>query len=174
MVKVKEIMRRAVYTVDGSVSMNDVAKIMTENRIGSVVVMKDNAPVGIVTDSDVVSLVARGRDPKKTRVKDLKRGKFITAGPEEDMFKVVRKMVKNGVKRIPIIKDGNLVGIVSDKEVMITAPEMVEVLSEKIKSRMELVSPPGKIISGLCENCEGYSDRLKSIGERWLCEDCRE
>ena len=174
MVKVKEIMRRAVYTVDGSITLGDVAKIMTNNRIGSVVVMKNDKPVGIVTESDIVRIVASGKDPKKALVKSLKQTKFITATPEEDLFKLVRKMVKNGVKRIPVIKDGNLCGIVSDKEIMVTTPEMIEVLSEKIKSRVESVARPKQLISGLCENCEGYSDRIKNIAGRWLCEDCRD
>ncbi len=174
MVKASEIMRRAVYTVEGNLSLAEVAKIMTSNRIGSVVVMKDNRPVGIVTDSDVVSIVAAGKDPKKILVKDLKKTKFITAPPETDLFKIVRTMVKTGVKRIPIVKDDKLYGIVSDKEILITTPEMIEVLSEKLKARVENVSSVGKAISGICENCEGYSDNIRSIGGRWVCEDCRD
>ena len=174
MVKAREIMRRAVYTVDGSLNMSTVAKIMTNNRIGSVVVMKHNKPVDIVTDSDIVSMVSKGKDPKKVLIKNLRKTKFITASPDEDLFRVVRKMVKNGIKRIPIVKEGNLYGIISDKEIMITTPEMIEVLSEKIKSRVERVATPRQIISGICENCEGYSDRIRNIGGRWICVDCRD
>jgi len=174
MVKAKEVMRGVVYTVDTNLNMDAVAKIMTNNRIGSVVIMHDNKPIGIVTDSDVVTIVAEGKNPKKVLVSDLKKGKFITASPDEELFKVVRKMVKSGVKRIPIISDGKLHGIISDKEIMITTPEMIEVLSEKIKARVELVANRDDIISGICEKCEGYSDRLKNSSGRWICEDCRD
>lgn len=174
MVKVKDVMRRAVYTVDSNIDMATVAKIMTDNRIGSVVVLKDSKPIGIVTDSDLISLIAGGKDPKKVLIKNLRDKKFVTVSPEEDLFKVVRMMVKNGYKRMPVVKDGNLCGIISDKEVMVTTPEMIKVLSEKIKARVELVSPPSRTISGLCENCEEYSDRIKNIGGKWLCEDCRD
>lgn len=174
MVKVKEVMKKFVYTVDPELSVDAVAKIMTNNRIGSVIVLDNGKPVGIVTDSDVVTVVAKGEDPKKVRIKDLEQRKFITTTPDEDLMKVIRTMVKTGVKRIPVLLNGKLQGIVSDKEILITAPEMIDILSEKLKARVSMVALPHQTISGICEKCEGYSDELKNVGGRWMCEDCRE
>jgi CBS domain-containing protein len=174
MVKVSEIMKRSVVTIDPDLSLADVAKIMTNNRIGSVIVMNKTKPIGIVTDDDIVGAIARGRDPKKIKVKTLKkRARFVTTSPEENVLRVTRKMVKTGIKRVPVIKDGKLVGIVSDKEVLLTSPELVNVLSEKLKMRVDSVASPNSEISGICERCEAYADNLRNVGGRWLCEGCR-
>ena len=175
MVKVKEIMKNHVITVDPEVNVSDAAKIMTNNRVGSLVVMKDDKPTGIVTDDDIVSVIATGKNPKEVKIKDLPRTKrrFITASPDEDVLKVTRKMIRNGVKRIPVVKDGKLMGIVSDKEILLMSPELIDILSEKLKMRVDMVAQPDQEISGICEGCEAYSDNLRNVGGRWLCEDCR-
>ncbi len=174
MIKVKEIMRRYVIAVGGDAKVDEIAKIMTKNRVGSVIIMngKQN-PVGIVTDSDIVGLIAGGMSPQKTKARDISAKKFVTTTPDEDILKATRKMIKNGVKRLPVIENGRLVGIVSDKEILLTAPEMLEILSEKLKARVSMVAKPTQVISGLCEQCEGYSDELRNMAGKWLCEDCR-
>lgn len=174
MVKVKDIMKKYVVTADPDVSISNAAKVMTNNRIGSVVLTRKERPVGIITSEDITTVVARGKDPKKTRARELKKRKFISASPEDDVLKVTRLMVKSGVKRLPIIKGGKLVGMVSDKEILSTSPELIDILSEKLKARIERVANPIEAISGICEECESYSDELRNIGGRWLCEGCRQ
>ena len=73
-----------------------------------------------------------------------------------------------------MIKNGKLQGIISDKEVLLTAPELLEIMSEKLRARVDRVAQPDQEISGICEDCESYSDELKSVSGRWLCEDCRQ
>jgi CBS domain-containing protein len=176
MVKVKEIMKKYVITVEPDLTMSDAAKIMSNNRIGSVIVMKNNKPVDIITTDDITTVVARGLDPKKLKIKNFKKRekkKFITASPDEDILKVTKLMVKEGIKRVPIVKNGKLIGIVSDKEILSASPELIDILSEKLKARIERVAEPGETISGICEDCEAYSDSLVNVGGRWLCEECR-
>ncbi len=175
MVRVRDIMKNRVITVDPEVNISDAAKIMTNNRVGSLVVLKNDKAVGIVTDADIVGVVARGGNLKEIKIRDLPKTKrrFVTASPDETIMSVTKKMIKNGIKRIPVIKDDKLQGIISDKEILLTSPELINVLSEKLKMRVDLVSQPDQEISGICEECEGYSDNLRNIGGRWLCENCR-
>jgi CBS domain-containing protein len=174
MVKVKEIMRKFVITVDPGFTLDAIAKILNNNRIGCVIVMEGQKPIGIVTSEDVVGAVANGTDPKKYKAKQLLKRKFITASPGDDLLKITKKMVRTGIKRIPIIEKGRLEGIVTDKEILVTTPELIDVLSEKLKARVERVARPEKRISGICERCEGYSDHLTNTGGRWYCEGCSE
>ncbi len=174
MAKVKDIMRRYVVTVSKDVSADAAAKIMSNNKIGSVVITQGETPVGIFTSEDVVRLVARGDNPKKVTLGSLPKQDFITISPDDDVLKVTRLMTKHGVKRVPVVKNGKLQGIVSDKELLITTPELVEVLSEKLKMRAERVAQPHATISGICEECEGYSDKLKNVNGRWHCSECRD
>ena len=175
MVKIKEVMKKNVITTDPGLSMADVAKIMTNNRVGSVVIMSKDQPNGIVTDSDIVTVVAKGLNPKKVKVKDApkKRKGFIHAGPNESVMSVARKMIKSGVKRVPVIENGKLMGMVSDKEILLVSPELINILSEKLKIRVDRVADPTREISGICENCESYSDHLVNVSGHWVCENCK-
>jgi CBS domain-containing protein len=175
MIKVGKIMKTRVITVDPGINVSDAAKIMTNNRVGSLIIMKNRRPAGILTDDDIVDVVARGKNPRHVKIRDLPlRRKFITASPDERITDVTKKMIKNGIKRIPVVKGGNLLGIVSDKEILLISPELLDILSEKLKMRVESVASPDRMISGICESCGDYSDRLRNIGGSWLCEDCRD
>ena len=175
MPKVRSIMKTRVITADPGLSISDAAKIMTNNRVGSLIIMRNKRPVGIVTDDDIVGVVARNRNPRQVRISDLPlRKKFITASPEESIMEVTKKMIKNGIKRVPVVQNGRLLGIVSDKELLLISPELIGVLSEKLKMRVESVANPEKTISGICESCGEYSDLLENVGGSWICDDCRE
>jgi CBS domain-containing protein len=175
MPKVSEIMKRSVVTVGKGISLGDVAKIMTNNRIGSVIVVNDaQSPIGIVTEADIVGTVAAGKNPADVKISELKQKNLVSVKPDEDIIKVTKLMIKTGYKRMPVIQDGRLAGIVSDKEILLVSPEMIEVLSERLRARVEKVAQPDERIAGFCEECDQYSDNLRNIGGRWLCKECRE
>lgn len=174
MVRVKEIMKKHVITIEPNETIKDAAVTMTNNRVGSLVIISSERPIGIITESDIVTVISKSLDPKKTKIKDLKRKRFITASPEDNILDVVKKMVKNGIKRMPIVDKDKLVGIVADKEILLISPELIEVMSEKLKARIANVAQPNQVISGICEECGEYSDELKWISGAWLCPDCRE
>lgn len=172
MIKVKDVMRTGVITSEPSVTVSRITKIMSNNNIGSVVLVQKNKAVGIITSEDIVALVAKGRNPASVKAREFTKRDFVTATPGDDIIKVAKIMVKQGVKRIPVIANGKIEGILTDKELLATAPEMLDVLSEKLKARAERVVSMHDVISGICENCEGYSDNLHNSNGRWLCEDC--
>ncbi len=175
--KVKDVMKKHVVTVDPDMNMSTISKILTNNRIGSVVIVKKGKPMGMITTNDIVTVIARGQDPKNIKAAkfwEKKKRPFITVNPDEKLFRVAKKMLKSGIKRFPVVVDGKLEGIISTKEVILVAPELIEILSEKLKAGIERVARPEQTISGLCEKCGEYSDELKNTEGRWLCHDCRD
>jgi len=173
MVKVQDIMRKYVVTLGPNATISEAAKIMTNNRIGSIIIVEKEKPIGIITSEEMVSAIARGLNPKKTTLRKMKKNRLITTTPGEDILKATRKMVKNGIKRMPVIKGGRLVGILSDKEIMLTTPEMLGVLSEKLRASVSKVAPKGVELSGICEDCGEYNEDLRNINGRWICGNCR-
>lgn len=177
MIKVKDVMKKHVVTVEPKMNMSTAAKILTNNKIGCVIILSENRPFGIITTNDIVTLVAKEKDLKKVRVgdfwKSMKRP-FITVSPDESILKVAKKMLKTGYKRFPVIENNKLKGIVSTKEVLIVSPELIEILSERLKAKAEAVARPDQTISGLCERCGEYSDDLRNANGRWVCSDCRD
>ena len=178
MVKVKEIMKKHVIVASKDTTLYTISKIMVNNRIGSVVIVEGNKPIGIVTPDDIVMLIAKNKDPNKMKVAELlemKNKPLITAKPNENILRVTKRMVKNGIKRLPVVNERQeLVGIVSDKELLLISPELVEILSEKMKLKVEGTPSTDEVISGLCEDCGEYSDELKHVDGSWLCPECVE
>ena len=180
MVKVKEVMKKRVITIALDKTVADAARIMTNNRVGSLVVVdKHDKPKDIVTESDVTTVVAKGINPNKLKVSGLKSKKLkkrhhplITVKPDDNVLKVAKLMVKKGVKRVPVLDKGKLKGIIADKEILIISPELIEIMSENLKSRVNAVARPTQTISGMCEDCGAYSDELKQVGEQWICSEC--
>ncbi len=176
MLRIKEVMKKHVVTVDPRMNMSTIAKILTNNRIGCVVIVDGQRPIGLITTNDIVTLVARDKNLVKVKAgdfwKSMKRP-FITVTPDEGLLKVAKKMIKTGYKRFPVVENNQLMGIISTKEILIISPELIEILSERLKARADIVARPEQNIAGLCEKCGGYSDELRNIDGRWICSECR-
>jgi CBS domain-containing protein len=114
---VGEIMHSDVKTASASDSFADVAKMMRANGISSVVVLDGKKLQGIVTERDIVNLVAEGGDPNTTTVeRGMTRLDLITVDPKTELSKAAEQMVSNNIRHLPIVDADNVVGIVSIRD----------------------------------------------------------
>ena len=176
MVKIGRIMKKDLAIAYPETSILEISRMMWNNKFGSVIICdhKDETrPIGIVTWSNVVEVMAHKKDPQKVKARDLMPKDLVTADAEESMLDVSRKMVRHHIDRIPITNSGKLVGMVAEQDILAAAPQMLEILSEKLKATIERPPRFDQMISGLCENCEGYSDRLRNVNGRWICSECK-
>lgn len=112
--KVREVMTSDPVIVDAAVSVMKAADAMRQNDIGNVVVKKDGQLCGIVTDRDiVVRVIASGKDPKTTTLGAVCSQKLATASPDQDTSEVVNLMRERAIRRLPVVQNGDVVGIVS-------------------------------------------------------------
>jgi len=109
---VSEVMRTDVETLGPDATTLDAAETLHERDIGSVVVLDDGI-VGIVTESDVVSLVATGGDPTGTVVEVVMSAPVHTVDADETVVVAARQLREHGIKKLPVTDDGELVGIVT-------------------------------------------------------------
>ncbi len=116
--KVGDFMTKNIKAVDERTSALDIAKKMTKFNIGSVVVMKNKDPVGIITDTDLVrKVVSKNKNPEKVLAKDIMTKSVITITPETSLRMASTIMASNKVRRLPVIdKDKGLVGIVTETD----------------------------------------------------------
>jgi CBS domain-containing protein len=111
---VEEIMTTNPRTVKVGDSARDAARVMSDNDIGDAVVVDDGQVTGIVTDRDiVVRAVAEGRDPESTTVGDIATTGIQAIEPEASVDDALRMMRKHDIRRLPVVKNGGPVGIVS-------------------------------------------------------------
>ena len=114
---VGEIMHSDVKTASTSDSFADVAKTMRTHGISSVVVLDGQKLQGIVTERDIVTLVAEGGDPNTTTVEGgMTRLDLITVDTKTELSQAAELMVSNNIRHLPIVDGGNVVGIVSIRD----------------------------------------------------------
>lgn len=112
--KVREIMTPAPVALQSSQTVTQAAKEMRDHGIGSVLVVDDGQLRGLVTDRDiVVRAVADDRDPALTTMGEVCSPDLVTVTPEDDADTVVRRMRERAVRRVPVVENGQPVGMLS-------------------------------------------------------------
>ncbi len=112
--KIRDLMTTNVVALDSATPVMEAAKKMAERDIGDVVVLENEEMCGIVTDRDItVRVVAEGKNPTSTSLKEICSQDLITLDPESSVGDAVRLMSEKAVRRLPIIENGKPVGIVS-------------------------------------------------------------
>ena len=116
---VKGVMTKPIITVDKDGSVNEAAKTMSEKRIGCIVVTDAGTPVGIATERDILQrVVVEGLDVSKVKMKDIMSEPLITINGNMPIINAIRMMQKNNVRHLPIIEKGELVGIVTQRDLL--------------------------------------------------------
>jgi CBS domain-containing protein/gas vesicle protein len=109
-----EVMTQSLATCSPDESIAHVAAIMRDRDIGNVLILEDGKLSGIVTDRDLaIHALTDNVDPQHTPISKFMRTNVITGNPEWSMSKVARTMAKHQIRRLPIIQDDQLVGIIS-------------------------------------------------------------
>ncbi len=118
MVLAVDIMRKSVITTEPADIVMDAAKKMAKNKIGSLVVVKDDKIVGIVTWRDIVTrVVAQGLDPKACKVDTIMTQPVITCSPTTPIRDIVKILHQNKINRLPVVDRDSLVGIITAYDV---------------------------------------------------------
>jgi CBS domain-containing protein len=111
---VRELMVTNVITVDKDATVQLAAGTMNKKRIGCLVTVDEEGVKGILTERDMlIRVLEAGRDPKTTRVSDVMTQSIIFGKPNMQLFEATRLMFQNGIKKLPIMEDHRLVGIVT-------------------------------------------------------------
>ena len=134
MIYVKDIMTRKVRTIGSDASIKEAAKAMVRWEIGALVIMAGSKPVGIITEGDISRSVARGHDPDAT-VGSLKKKSLITVSPAEKVEVAARIMSEAGIKKLPVMENHKLVGIVTQTDIVGSSFSLVTSLKEMVRAR---------------------------------------
>jgi CBS domain-containing protein len=115
---VKDLMTSDLTTVAPETSVSEAAERMAREDIGPLPVVEDDRLVGIVTDRDlVVRVLAEGRDPRSTTVRDVASEDPVTVSADDDLVTTLELLAKHQVRRVPVVDGDRLVGIVAQADV---------------------------------------------------------
>lgn len=113
--RISEVMTPDPVVLDDTSTMTTAAQAMRDNDIGDVVVTgSDGSPCGIITDRDlVVRGLAEGLDTASATLDEICQHQLVTVGPDDPIAAAVKAMEEHAIRRLPVMENGNLVGIVS-------------------------------------------------------------
>jgi CBS domain-containing protein len=114
--QVGDIMTRDVKTAETGASFSEAAKILQENRISSVVITDGDRIAGIVTERDLVNVVAEGLDPGETTVGDRMTRDLATVESRTDIADAAQVMAERRIRHLPVVEKGSLIGVISIRD----------------------------------------------------------
>lgn len=135
---IREVMTSNPRTIEPDKPVADAAKLMRDEDVGLAPIVEGDRLVGALTDRDIaIRVVAEGKDPASTPVREVASTDVVTVDPEQDLDEALNLMAQHQVRRIPVVEqDGRLVGVVAQADVARQADErqtgeLVEQISQE-------------------------------------------
>jgi CBS domain-containing protein len=133
---VRDAMTEAPRSIGAGASVVEAARLMREEHIGSLPITDDEQVVGMITDRDITTrVVAEAVDPQMTSVGEVYSQDLISVEPDENLAEALQLMARHQVRRLPVVENGRLVGIVAQADIALTenekkTGELVEAISK--------------------------------------------
>ncbi len=176
---VKDVMSSPAITIEEGAPANRVAELMDKHQLGCMIVTnKEGKPVGIITERDlVIRVLAKNVKPDNVKAEEVMTSPLITIEPDATVTDTARRMNRLNIRRLGVIYKGQLVGIISSKDVLGVMPELLEIIQEKAliegENMAEEEHPESAPFTGYCDHCGMWSDNLNEVNGEYLCEDCK-
>ena len=160
-----DIMTTKVISVDISERVEEALRLMIKFDVGSVIVTDKQKPVGIITERDVTRASLRGDSLLKIPVRGLMSKPVQSVTPDTEVWKVFELMLKLGVRRLPVVDNEKLVGMVTEKDLTRWVLRIFyePTLPEEIRTLVQ--NPRIEALTGrpMCPNCGNYQDECVCV-----------
>ena len=128
---VKQAMNRKVVVTKPDVTVKEAAQIMSKFRIGCLVVLEGEKIVGIITERDVLrKVVATGLDASNTKIEQVMTKEVITIDSDKSIEDACSLMTEHDIKKLPVLEEGKLIGIITATDLISVQPKMIEALAK--------------------------------------------
>ncbi len=170
-VPLSDVMKRNPNMISIEENVAKAARAMCREEVGSVIILRKNEPIGIVTEEDInCKVVAKDLKPSTVQVSTIMSTPLITVSADKTVVDAAQMMVKHKVRRLPVVdKKGKVIGIVTVRDLLTISNEQNELLTDLIEINRE-----DHIEVGMCSRCSQMSDDLKRVDSVLLCPSCRE
>ncbi len=124
---VKSYMQKEVPTIEDAATIAEAAKMMVQTDRGVLVVLSHGQPVGIVTEHDFVhKVLAKDIDASKVKVEKIMSQPLVTVDPDADLLQASKLMREKNIRRLPVVKDGIIYGVVTSRDIATHCGEYVD------------------------------------------------
>ena len=124
--RVEDVMVKDVIKINEDVTIKEAAGLMNKYEIGCLIAVKKGKVSGILTERDLLKrVVAESKDASKLRVRDVMTSPLIVAEPKMDLGEAVKLMFERKIKKLPVVEDKRLIGLVSLTDIARFQPQMM-------------------------------------------------
>lgn len=182
---IRDVMTREYVGVSESDSVLGAVQLMRDDRVGSVVVLRGQEPVGILTEWDVLGLVADGADPATVEVSEVMSKPVLSMSETRSLADAAGRMSNENIRRLVVVDEGNeLAGILTERDIITASASLGRAPVEAGETRPfdrsveTTVSGNGRSTEyssqSICENCGSLARDLNDFNGQLICADCRE
>ncbi len=171
-VPVVEVMSASPVTISVDATVAEAATAMRDKEIGSLIVLEAGRPAGIITERDIVTKVAAEmKSADATSIRDVMSSPLVAVHPHQEVAEAAKIMAARKIRRLPVIKEGKLVGMLTENDIIRVWPQLIEVTREWDRAGLE--SQFAKGVEGHCDACGVYSTQLVWDRGLLVCPECR-
>ena len=116
--KVSDLHQHELYTAQADESLDEAADRMSWHQVGALPVLEGQHLVGIITERDLTAALAEGADPMLTPVSDYMTAAPEVLGPDSELADAAHRMLELGIRHLPVVRSGCLVGVLSMRDVL--------------------------------------------------------
>lgn len=175
--KASDIMTKEVVIAHPDMTLVEAAKLMNKFRIGGLPVVDGGKLIGALTERTIMQrAIEADKQPSTVFVKDIMLPVKVIVGPDEDVWTIAEHMAKRDVSRVFVCeggkKDGRLIGIVTNRDVLKYSHEAVDLLVEQARIKGPQLHESHTAF-GKCEDC-GDHTHLVFQENKFVCDECAE
>ena len=115
---IADVMTKSVVSVDSSMNVQEAAKMMEDAKVGAVIVMENNTPVGIITDRDFTAKIVAHVYPITAPVKQIMSSPMFSVSSDESIRSAADLMHGRGIRKLPVIDNDKVVGIITASDIV--------------------------------------------------------
>ncbi len=169
-ISVSEIMTKKPVVVTPDTSVVECSRIMKENDVSSIAVKEGTRIVGIITEKDIIRRAIANKKELDTPIKEVMSRELVRIGPEEDIYNALLIMNQENIRRLPVVSRGELIGLLTDKDILKIQPSLFEITASKFKIKEEKEK---LALNGICSRCESRGP-VSIVNKTILCKSCRD
>ena len=172
--KVLDAMTTKPVTVLPNTTLQKCAQIMDKEHVGTLIIKDNGNLLGVIAEQDIVrKVVAKGVNPVDKVVEDCMETNLETIGPEVDIYEALIKMRDLNIRHLPVVESGEMVGLLTLKDILKIEPQLFDLIVEKFVIKEETRKPINQVTKeGICQGCGAFSDELNCISNSLLCNVC--
>ena len=126
-IRMRDVMVKQVITTRKDSTVEEAVKLMNEREIGCLIVTENNRPIGILTERDLLKrILVKSKDLKGMKVQDVMSMPLISVEPNVQIGDASRLMLQKNIKKMPIVKKGELVGLVTLTDILRIQPQLIK------------------------------------------------